>query len=72
MGNIDIYEYSVINHFAVMTDLIFNGNVQINRYDAEGLRHEMEENSNVVTFIFTSTYRSLIPRGKLRGIRLLR
>ncbi len=52
MGNIAIYEYSVINHFAVMTDLIFNGNVQINRYDAEGLRHEMEENGKLVTFIY--------------------
>ena len=30
----------------------FNGNIQINRYDAEGLRHEMEENGKLVTFIY--------------------
>ena len=30
----------------------FNGNIQINRYDAEDLRHEMEENGKLVTFIF--------------------
>ena len=30
----------------------FDGNVQINRYDAKGLRHEMEENGKLVSFIF--------------------
>jgi len=30
----------------------FNSNIQINRYDAEGLRHEMEENGKLVTFIY--------------------
>ena len=30
----------------------FDGNVQVNRYDAEGLRHEMEENGRLVRFIF--------------------
>ena len=30
----------------------FNGNIQINRYDAEGLRHEMEENGKLVSFIY--------------------
>lgn len=30
----------------------FNGNIQINRYDAEDLRHEMEENGKLITFIF--------------------
>ena len=33
----------------------FDGNIQINRYDAEGLRHEMEENGNLVQFIFRGT-----------------
>ncbi|MGN6711719.1 MAG: hypothetical protein ACTHKA_08830, partial [Anaerocolumna jejuensis] len=33
----------------------FDGNIQINRYDAEGLRHEMEENRNLVQFIFQET-----------------
>lgn len=30
----------------------FDGNIQINRYDPEGLRHEMEENGELVQFIF--------------------
>lgn len=30
----------------------FDGNIQINRYDAEGLRYEMEENGRLVSFIF--------------------
>ena len=30
----------------------FDGNIQINRYDAEGLRHEMEENGRLLQFIF--------------------
>ena len=30
----------------------FDGNVQVNRYDAEGLRYEMEENGRLVRFIF--------------------
>ena len=29
----------------------FDGNIQINRYDAEGLRHEMEENGKLVQFL---------------------
>lgn len=30
----------------------FDGNVQVKRYDAEGLRAEMEENGRLVQFIF--------------------
>ena len=33
----------------------FDGNIQINHYDAEGLRHEMEENGKLVQFIFRGT-----------------
>ena len=33
----------------------FDGNIQINYYDAEGLRHEMEENGRLVQFIFRGT-----------------
>ena len=33
----------------------FDGNIQIIRYDAEGLRHEMEENGKLVQFIFRGT-----------------
>lgn len=30
----------------------FDGHVQVNRYDAEGLRHELEEDGRLVQFIF--------------------
>ncbi len=30
----------------------FDGNIQINRYDADGLRQEMEENGKLLQFIF--------------------
>ena len=32
----------------------FDGNVQVNRYDAEGLRYEIEENGQLVQFIFNT------------------
>ena len=32
----------------------FDGNIQINKYDAEGLRYEMEENGQLVQFIFNT------------------
>ena len=32
----------------------FYGNVQINCYDAEGLRYEMEENGQLIQFIFNT------------------
>ena len=31
---------------------MFDGNIEISRYDAEGLRYEMEENGRLVQFIF--------------------
>ena len=44
------YEYDAFNrNIKVET---FNGNIQIKRYDAEGLRHEIEENGKLVTFIY--------------------
>ena len=44
------YEYDAFNRNTKVET--FNGNIQINRYDAEGLRHEMEENGRLVSFIF--------------------
>ncbi|MDE7203878.1 MAG: hypothetical protein K2O91_18755 [Lachnospiraceae bacterium] len=44
------YEYDAFNRSTRVET--FNGNIQINRYDAEGLRHEMEENGKLVSFIF--------------------
>ncbi|MDE7275033.1 MAG: hypothetical protein K2N95_18640 [Lachnospiraceae bacterium] len=46
------YEYDAFNRNTKVET--FNGNIQINRYDAEGLRHEMEENGRLVSFIFRS------------------
>ncbi len=44
------YSYDAFNRTTKVET--FDGNVQINRYDAEGLRHEMEENGRLVRFIF--------------------
>lgn len=34
---------------------LYDGRIQINHYDAEGLRHEMEENGRLVSFLFRGT-----------------
>ena len=44
------YEYDGFNR-AVKSES-FDGNIQVNRYDAEGLRYELEENGRLVQFIF--------------------
>ena len=44
------YSYDAFNRTVKVET--FDGNVQANRYDAEGLRHEMEENGRLVRFIF--------------------
>ena len=44
------YDYDAFNRTVKVET--FDGNVQVNRYDAEGLRYEMEENGNLVQFIF--------------------
>ncbi|WP_180364859.1 RHS repeat-associated core domain-containing protein [Selenomonas sp. WCT3] len=48
-GN-NIYEYDAFRKTSKVTTK--TGITQINRYDAEGLRHEMEENGKLVQFIF--------------------
>ena len=40
------YSYDAFNR-ATQVETV-DGNIQVNRYDAEGLRHEMEENSKQV------------------------
>ncbi len=47
-----IYEYNEFNQTTKVET--FDANIQINRYDAEGLRHEMEENGQLVQFIFNT------------------
>ena len=48
-----VYTYDAFNRNTRVET--FDGNIQINRYDAEGLRHEMEENGKLVQFIFQGT-----------------
>ena len=44
------YSYDAFNRTTRVET--FDGNIQVNRYDAEGLRHEMKENGSLVKFIF--------------------
>lgn len=44
------YEYDAFNRTAKVET--FDGNIQVNHYDPEGLRHEMEENGKLVGFLF--------------------
>ena len=44
------YTYDAFNRIEKVET--FDGHVQINRYDAEGLRHELEEDGKLVQFIF--------------------
>lgn len=44
------YHYDAFNR-AVKVET-FDGNIQLNHYDAEGLRYEMEENGELIRFIF--------------------
>ena len=44
------YSYDAFNRTTQVET--FDGNIQVNRYDVEGLRHEMEENGSLVKFIF--------------------
>ncbi|WP_250278723.1 EndoU domain-containing protein [[Clostridium] colinum] len=46
------YTYNGFNQ--VIKVETFDGNIQINRYDAEGLRYEMEENEQLIQFIFNT------------------
>ena len=47
------YEYNAFNQTTKVET--FDGNVQINKYDAEGLRYEVEENDKLVQFIKTNS-----------------
>jgi len=44
------YSYDAFNRTEKVET--FDGHIQLNRYDAESLRYEMEENGNLVRFIF--------------------
>ncbi len=46
------YDYDAFNRMTRAE--AFDGNIQLNRYDAEGLRAEMEENGRLVQFIYNT------------------
>ena len=48
------------------------GQVQINRYDAEGLRYEMEENKKLVQFIFNENREVVVEKSDSNIKRLIR
>lgn len=48
-----VYEYDAFHRNTKVET--FDGNIQINRYDAEGLRHEVEENGKLVSFLYRGT-----------------
>ena len=48
------------------------GQVQINRYDAEGLRYEMEENKKLVQFIFNENREVVVEKSVDNLKRLIR
>ena len=48
------------------------GEVQINRYDAEGLRYEMEENKKLVQFIFNENREVVVEKSTDKFKRLIR
>jgi len=64
------YTYDAFNRTAKAET--FNGNVQINRYDAEGLRAEIEENGKLVQFIFNQDKDVVLETGQGEVIRLIR
>ncbi|MFR4977936.1 MAG: RHS repeat domain-containing protein, partial [Butyricicoccus sp.] len=64
------YSYDAFNR-TIRAEL-FDGNVQVNRYDAEGLRYEMEENGNLVQFIFNLDREAVTERDASGITRLIR
>ena len=68
-GN-NIYEYDAFRRTSKVTTK--TGMTQINRYDAEGLRHEMEENGKLVQFIFNENKEVLTEETEGNITRLIR
>lgn len=64
------YSYDAFNRTEKVET--FDGHIQLNRYDAEGLRYEMEENGNLVQFIFNQN-REVVAEEDSSGLnRLIR
>ena len=65
-----IYKNDVFNRVTRVETTI--GQVQINRYDAEGLRYEMEENKKLVQFIFNENREVVVEQSSSDIKRLIR
>ncbi|WP_296771706.1 RHS repeat-associated core domain-containing protein [Selenomonas sp.] len=64
------YEYDTFRRTSKVTTN--TGNTQINRYDAEGLRYEMEENGKLVQFIFNENKEVIAEKEDGNITRLIR
>ena len=64
------YSYDAFNRTTQVKT--FDGNIQINRYDAEDLRHEMEENGSLVRFIFNPDREAVVESDAHNLIRYIR
>ena len=64
------YSYDAFNRTTRVET--FDGNVQVNHYDAEGLRYEMEENGNLVQFIFNQEREAITEEDSAGLTRLIR
>ncbi|SDP74376.1 RHS repeat domain-containing protein [Selenomonas ruminantium] len=64
------YEYDDFRRTSKVTTN--TGNTQINRYDAEGLRYEMEENGKLVQFIFNENKEVITEQEGVNITRLIR
>lgn len=47
----------------------FRGKIQVNHYDAKGLRHEIEENGRLVSFIFRDTVRRFMSKQEYKQFK---
>ena len=64
------YSYDAFNRTTKVET--FDGNIQLNRYDAEGLRYEMGENGNLVQFIFNQEQEVVTEEDSTGITRLIR
>ena len=64
------YSYDAFNRTEKVET--FDGHIQLNRYDAEGLRYEMEENGRLVQFIYNQNLEVVIENSSNNINRLIR
>lgn len=61
------YTYDVLNRN--IKTITSDGNTQINRYDAEQLRYEMEENGRLTSFIYGEDRQAETEENETEGIK---